>query len=299
MMKLQYALVLLFVTMFFAANAQLRYGFKTGLSIAHFTGPSEVDDAGTDLETWKNVTGFHIGATFTYKFTDNFGLRGELLYSKKGAKYTFDGQSYRVFRYDGGSTLSYGSSRYLVNINNSYLDIPVLGVARWGDFEFSAGGYVGFLIGSVGDGSLRYSGKTAPPQQFQIKDKETNNEELVFNLNYNYRKDDPGAGEGAAKVIAELGTRDVELPKTLGAYFDYTEDRGKVFNGLDYGLIGGFSYYLSSTLYAGIRLQYGLADVTNNTADLSKARINADGTSIYRDDKDKNFAVQVSVGFSF
>lgn len=299
-MKLKYGFALFFFASAMCLNAQIRYGFKTGLNFANFSGPSETNDAGADLETFKNVTGFHIGATFAYSLTDNYSLRAELLYSKKGAKYTFDGQSYRVFRDGTSSTFSTGTSRYLININNSYIDIPVLGVARWGDFEFSAGGYVGFLIGSIGDGSLRYSGgKTAPPQEFDIIDKNTMKKELVFNLDYNYRKDKPGEGDSAQKVIADLGTRDVELPKTLGAYFDYPEDKGKLFNTLDYGVVGGLSYYISSSLYAGLRLQYGLADVTNNDADLSKARVNEDGTFIYRDDKDKNFAVQATIGFSF
>ena len=299
MMKSKYVFALFLLAAAFSLQAQIRYGFKTGLNFAHFNGPSETNDAGADLETWKNVTGFHIGATFSYHFTDNYSLRAEALFSKKGAKYTFDGQSYRVFRYETGSTLSYGNSRYLININNSYIDIPLMGVARWGDFELSAGGYVSFLIGSVGDGSLRYSGKTAPPQQFQIKDKNTGKDELVFNLNYNYRKDDPGEGEFTTKVIAELGTRDVELPGYLGAYFDYPEDKGRLFNTLDYGLTGGIAYYLSRSLYFGLRLQYGMADITNDKADLSKARINDDGTLIYRNDKDKNFAVQATVGFGF
>ncbi len=299
MMKPNYVFAILLLVSSCSLNAQIRYGFKTGLSFAHFNGPSETNDAGASLETWKNVTGFHIGATFSYHFTDNYSVRAELLYSKKGAKYTFDGQSYRVFRYETGSTLSSGTSRYLININNSYIDIPLLGVARWGDFELSAGGYVSFLVGSIGDGSLRYSGKTAPPQEFQIKDKNTGKDQLVFNLNYNYRKDKPGEGDNAGKVIAELGTRDVELPNTLGAYFDYTEDKGNLFNGLDYGLTGGVAYYLSRSLYAGVRIQYGMADITRNAADLSKVSVNADGSGIYRNDKDKNFAVQVTVGFGF
>lgn len=298
-MKSKYVFLFLLLASSFALNAQIRYGFKTGLSFAHFTGPSETNDAGANLETWKNVTGFHIGATFSYHFTDNYGLRMELMYSKKGAKYTYDGQSYRIFRYANGSTLSTGSSRYLINVNNSYIDIPLVGVARWGDFELSAGGYVSFLVGSVGDGSLRYSGKTAPPQEYQVKDKNTKKDELVFNLNYNYRKDDPGEGDNAQVVIAELGTRDVEMPKTLGAYFDYPEDKGNLFNGIDYGLTGGVSYYLSRTLYAGLRIQYGLADITNNNADLSKARVNSDGSLIYRADNDKNFAIQATIGFGF
>jgi hypothetical protein len=304
-MKLKYALAFLLSTFFFSLNAQLRYGFKTGLNFANISGPSELDDTGASLESWGSTTGFFIGATFGYSFSDNYSLRAELLYSKRGAKYTFDGQSYRVFRYSNGQTLSTGTSNYLINVNNSYIDIPLLGVARWGDFELSAGGYVGFLVGSSGDGSLRYMGKTVPAQN-AVKDA-NNVEELIFNLSHNYNKDNIGEGEGPEDYIIKVDTRNVEMPSTLGAYYDYPEDKGKLYNSLDYGLVGGIAYYVSSALYLGVRLQYGLADITNNDADLSKARINVPPpyleipkeSYIYRDDKDKNFVIQASVGFSF
>jgi hypothetical protein len=304
-MKLKYALLFLLATLVFSLDAQIRYGFKTGLNFAKFSGPSETDSEGKALETWDNVTGFHIGATFGYNFTDNYGLNAELLFSRRGVKYIFDGDSYRVFRYPNGETLSTGSSRYLINVNNSYIDIPLTFVARWGDFEVSAGGYAGFMVGSVGDGSLRYAGKTVPLGN-TVTNVETGASELVWNLSHNYRKDNPGEGEGEEKVIAKVDARNVEMPATLGAYYDYPEDRGSLYNGLDYGLIGGVAYYLSSSLYIGARVQYGLADVTNNNADLSKTEIDALTPSIpyeerliYRDDKDKNFMIQASVGFSF
>ena len=52
-------------------------------------------------------------------------------------------------------------------------------------------------------------------------------------------------------------------------------------------------------MYAGVRLQYGLADVTNNQADLQKNSTGNNKALIFRDDKDKNFSIQASVGFSF
>ena len=298
-MKLKHVFCLLFATLAFSMNAQIRYGFKTGLNFAKFSGPSEIDADGKELESWSNVTGFHIGATFGYHFTDNYSLVAELLFSKRGAKYIFDGASYRVFSYSSSPTLSTGTSRYLINVNNSYIDIPLTFVARWGDFEISAGGYTGFLVGSVGDGSLRYSGKTVPLGN-TVTNVGTGASELVWNLNHNYRKDKPGGGEGEGEVIVKVDARNIETPGTLGAYYDYPEDKGKLYNSVDYGLIGGIAYYLSNSLYVGARLQYGLADITNNNADLSKTQINVtDGTLVYLNDKDKNFMIQASIGFSF
>lgn len=285
---------LLLILSVFSLPAQIRYGFKTGLNFATIKGPAEISDAGAGLESWKSITGFHIGLSLGYKVNDYFGLRGELLYTKRGGKYTFDGPSYRIFRYDGGSIYSTGNSKYLINVNNSYIDLPVLAFGRWKDFELSAGGYVGVLVQSIGDGSISYTGgRTAPPKNNSIAD-------LEFNLDYNFRKDAAGKGDDSQTVVAIVDGQTLELPKTLGAYYDYPEDKGNLYNTLDYGLMVGLSYYMSRSLFASIRLQYGLADVTNNNADLSRARTAADHTTLlYLDDKDHNMVIQASVGFSF
>ena len=294
--------ILLLLLGAFSASAQIKYGFKTGLNFARIIGDSETSAAGANLETWKNSTGFHIGMTFAYNFTDNFGLRGEFLYSKRGAKYTFDGPSYRIFKHSMGSILTTGNSRYLISVNNSYLDIPVLAYGRIGNFEVSGGAYVGILVQSAGEGSLRYSGKTALNNDVYINPNKADTE-LNFNLNHNYRRDN--TGEGSAKsddevpVSVKVDGIISETPKTLGAYYDYTEDKGNLYNTIDFGLVGGISYYISTALYLGVRVQYGLSDITNNKADISKSSYSNNGELIFRDAKHQNFMIQASVGFSF
>lgn len=273
------------------AQAQLRYGFKTGLNFASINGPSEMDSGGSELESWSSITGFHIGLSLGYAFNDYLGVRSEFLYSKKGAKYTFDGPSYRIFRLDGVSTLTTGNSRYRININNAYLDIPLVAYGRWKDFELSAGMYASLLVQSIGDGSLNYTNGRTAVLQNPVADVE------LF-LDYNYRKDEPGRGiEGQTEVV-QVDAKTVELPKTLGAYYDFTEDKGNLYNTLDYGLVAGLSYFMSRSLFIGVRLQYGLADLTRNAADLSKGSTD-NGNLLFRDDKDRNVVIQASVGFSF
>jgi len=286
--------LLTFVCLLFAASlpAQIRYGFKTGLNFASIDGVSEVDASGKLLETWKNTTGFHIGATFSLNFTDNLGVRTEFLYSKKGAKYTFEGPGYRFFtQANGTKILTTGNVRYLVNITNSYIDIPLMAFGRFGDFEISAGPYAALNIQSAGEGSLRYEGKS------QLNGASI--DVLEFNLDHNYRKDDPGEGNTAQTVKITVDGKDFELPKTLGAYYDFTEDKGNLYNALDYGLIGGVSYYLSRTLYFNVRLQYGLADLTRDEADLNANKLGPNNAPVFNTRKDRNFTVQASVGFSF
>ncbi|MBL7807175.1 MAG: outer membrane beta-barrel protein [Saprospiraceae bacterium] len=272
------------------------------MNFARFQGPSETDNQGNALENWDNATGFHIGMTFSYKFTDRFGLRGEVLYSKRGAKYSYEGQAFRFFKHTTGQVFTSGTGRYLINVSNSYIDIPLMAYGKFGHFEVYGGGYMGLLVASSGEGSLRYSGKTALGNNAYVNPN-TSETELNFNLNHNYRRDDPGEGssqsDNETAVNVKVDGFIAETPKTMGAYYDYPEDKGALYNTLDYGVVGGLTYYISSSLYLSARIQYGLADITNNKADLSKAKTGENNALLFRDDKDQNFMIQASVGFSF
>lgn len=292
-MKLKYVFSLLLTIVSLSMHAQLRYGFKTGLNFATMKGDSELGVGGAALENWDNITGFQIGITLGYAITDNFGVRGEVLYSKKGAKYTFDGPSYKFFRNANTVKFTTGNAKYLININNSYIDIPVMAYGRWKDLEISGGAYAALLVQSVGEGALTYSNAISviPP----------NNpvSEVKVNLSHNYRKDDPGEGTAGETVNVQVDAAKFDILKTQGAYYDYTEDRGNLYNTLDYGLVAGISYFLGHALYANVRVQYGLSDLTRNEADLSKGAVGDNLSLIYRNDKDRNFVIQASVGFSF
>ncbi len=287
-------LLVLLLAVFVSPSAwgQMKYGFKAGLNFGSIDGPSETNTAGANLENWGTLTSFHIGISVDYGLPGTaFGIRGELLYNKKGSKYTYDGESFRTFRFDDGSTtLTTGNSKYLINVTNAYLDIPVVFYGRWKDFELSAGAYAGFLLQSIGEGSLSYTGGRTLPLQVAVSD-------LEFNLDYDYGSDKAGQGNSDQTVLAQVGGKPLEMPQTLGAYFDYPSDRGSLYNGLDYGLVGGLSYYINS-LYLGFRMQYGLADVSNEEADLSKATTD-NGNPVYRNDTDRNMVYQFSVGFTF
>lgn len=292
-MKLKCVFTLFLAVTSLSMQAQMKYGFKAGLNFATIKGESELGAADKTLENWENVTGFHIGITLGHAVTDHFGIRGELTFSKKGAKYTYDGPSYKFFRNATTTKFTTGNAKYLVNITNSYIDIPLVAYGRWGDFEIAGGVYGALLVQSVGEGALTYSNAiSAVPPNNPV-------DELKVNLSHNYRRDDPGEGETGEIVSVQVDAAKFDVPKTQGAYYDFTEDRGNLYNSFDYGLIGGVSYYLSRALYANVRLQYGLSDLTKTEADLSKSTINDDLTPVYRDDKDRNFTIQATIGFSF
>jgi Outer membrane protein beta-barrel domain len=277
--------------------AQLKTGFKTGLNFATVKGPSETDAAGNNLETWKNTTGFHIGMSIAKPITDAFGVKAEVLYSKKGGLYTFDaptaGTTYRYFKTSNDNVFTTSEKhKVLISTNNTYIDIPLMVYGRYKKFEIQAGGSVGFLVGSFGEGSMSYEGKVNPNNMATTG-------ELNYNLNYNYRKDQPAEfDDKSEKIVVKLNSPQ-EFPATLGAYYEQDTDNGNLYNSVDFSGILGISYFMSRSLYANVRLQYGFSDITNNNADLSRTKLGDNKAPVFNADKDQNFMISASVGFSF
>jgi Outer membrane protein beta-barrel domain len=277
--------------------AQLKTGFKTGLNFATVKGPSETDAAGNNLETWKNTTGFHIGMSIAKPITDAFGVKAEVLYSKKGGLYTFDaptaGTTYRYFKTSNDNVFTTSEKhKVLISTNNTYIDIPLMVYGRYKKFEIQAGGSVGFLVGSFGEGSMSYEGKVNPNNMATTG-------ELNYNLNYNYRKDQPAEfDDKSEKIVVKLNSPQ-EFPATLGAYYEQDTDNGNLYNSVDFAGIFGVSYFMSRSLYANVRLQYGFSDITNNNADLSRTKLGDNKAPVFNADKDQNFMISASVGFSF
>ena len=292
-MKQLFLFVALFVMGTIGAKAQdFSYGVKTGLNFSTFNGPLETA-GGNEVEEFANTTGFHVGAIFNLAFTDLMGVRFELLYSQKGARYRFDGPSYQFLLPDnGGSILTTGEKFITLNVTNSYIDVPVLGYVKATDWlEFSIGASVGLLANSTGAGELIYSGTSALG---------ANIDEFSFTLEYNYRQDETkGADFTDAAAPINVDGQQVTLPTQVGAYYDLERKDGSVFNLLDIGLVGGISLFLNDNLFVGGRLNYGLTDISNSDFDFSRVELGDDNDLIPRDDKDTNLSIQASVGFSF
>jgi hypothetical protein len=288
--------LLAFVLCIFTAHvltAQLRPGVRIGLNISQIKGPSEKGPNGTNLEKVSNLTGFLIGPSFAYPFTDNFGLRGEVLYSRKGGKYEYKGPVTRSFIQDGSSVIVNTSGEKSANliITHNTLDLPIMAYARLGRVEISGGFYASLLFGKVADGEETY----------EWTNQDNSPGKIVNTLSYNYNRDKFGEGDDSKSEIAYFNsaqTRKSTIPKTLGAYYNYSEDRGNLFRTLDYGAAVGASVFLSSSLFVGGRLQYGLADLTRNDADQSRYERDDNNFLLFRNDKDINYNIQVYVGFS-
>jgi len=272
-------------------NDHIGYGFRAGLSLGKYDGPSELGPNGETLETSKMASGFHIGMTLNFKFGDLMGLRTELLFSQRGTDYQYEGPSYYNL---GRNTLQpltlAGTRKQSINVSNAYIDIPLMLYYRIKGFELSGGLNTGLLISSAAGGSINFQGLSpvsgAALTPFDI------------NLNHNYRKDKAGEASTINQQISVDG-RPYDIPSFVGAYYDFTTKDKNLYKPLDISIIGGLSYFLNQGLFLGIRYVHGLGDVDRNEYDISLQSLNTDGSFKTRNDINKSRSWQFSVGFAF
>ena len=266
-------------------------GFRAGINFATINGPSEVSNSGSDLEEYKFTNGFHVGASANYFFNDYFGLRAELLYSQKGTDYNYNGESFWIlYTADDQPIYATGSRNTSLSITNSYIDIPFMAVGRFGRIELSGGLNLGILVSSRGSGELSFSGQTAAGSTV---------DPFTIALEFNYFDDAFQRTDINEVEIRDIDGKTVEIPKTLGANFQELEGDQRLFNTIDLGLIGGLAFYLNQGLYVGLRVNYGLSDLTKTERDPSRRSLDDANNLIFRDDDDRNLNLQASVGFSF
>lgn len=284
---LPFVLLFMIVSRSHAQIDALGFGFRAGLSLAKFDGPSEMGPNGESLETNKMSTGFHIGVQINYKFGDLMGLRSELLYSQRGTDYLYEGPSYYVLDRNTVKEITLlGKRKQSINVSNAYLDIPLSLYYKIKKFEISGGLNVGVLLSSSAGGTIDFEGTSPVTSPFRI------------NLNYNYKSDEAGEGSPDTEILTIQG-QTYDVPKFVGAYYEFPEKDKDLYKTLDLGLIAGLSYFLNEGLYLGVHYVHGLGDVDRNEYDVSLKELNTDGSYIQRNDENKSRSWQFSVGFSF
>lgn len=289
-MKNIFAAICLLIGITSSLGAQnFSYGFRTGLNFNQFNTESEVGPNGEELEELTGNTGFHIGASFSFGFTDLVGLRTELLYSQRGGRRKYDGPGYLTY-FDGDDRvfIEGGNREETINVTNSYVDIPVMVYFRPDGFpvEVFGGAYVGATINSVGSGRLFYTGDSGDPT------------EIILDLNYFRDKPEDTDLEESVELVSN-GIA-YAVPVGVGAYYDRRERDGTRYNTFDFGLTGGLSIFLGRSLFISGRVQYGLNDVTRDRYDVSRQAFDrANDEFIPLDRRDRNFTIQTSVGFGF
>lgn len=262
-------------------------GFKAGLNFNTFSGDAEVDADGNSLETFNNTTGFHVAATFAYSFTDLFGVKADLMYSQKGVNKKFEGPSYLYIYLDDEDIRSPANLRNEQSVVNSYIDIPLMAYYRVGAVEVAGGASMGFLVSSRGSGSGRYSNTIFG-----------NNNDVVLNYETAYFSD--GARRESIVRLSEdpVIPNGPRLPEVIGAYYN-SDNEDPLFRRLDFGLVAEINFFLNNGLFIGGRYNLGLTDVTNSENDLELHQATPSEERVFRDDKDYNRSLQLSIGFRF
>jgi len=294
MNKNKYITLLIFA--FFATNLfaqEYHFGIRAGLNYSKFLGPAEANV----IEEFNLNNGFHFGIVGLMELNDYFSLGAEVLYSQGGTKYNYEGQSYYKINV-GDQLFIWDDLKYDLDISASYINVPIqIHFQPIKRFELIAGVYAGFLVSPVAGGKFDFGTR--------------------FNQypEHNYYSDKAGSVPYGStfeilnvKVPQDDGTVEItQIHKTPGAYYHYTSDEfnsetGKKYNWFDAGLTGGIQYFINSSLYTGIKVEYGLLDVSNDKVDraLSVLEETEEGINyILRDDKDTNLTFQISLGFRF
>ncbi len=271
----------------------LSLGFKAGLGFSSFNDDSELDSDGNEVESFRTQTGFHIGILGRYTFYDDvFGLRFGLIYNQRGGRVDHEGESWFVFNPEDPSW-AVGERDEEIRWSNVYLDIPIEGMVRLGGrFEISAGGYVGFLVGSTGSGDMSFSGRS----------QSTGNAIEDFQVLYDFKPMRDRAGLGSYKGDSQfirMDGRDREAPQEAGTYFEFAEKDGNYFNWFDVGLTGGLTYFINQGLYVNAQYKYGLNHVIRDKYYISKVELGDGNEFVQRSGNRRNHTLMISMGFAF
>lgn len=276
-------------------SEKLGFGFRAGASYAKIIGPSEVGPDGEDLESMTNKNGFHIGATFSYKATDLFGFRGEVVFSQRGSILDYNGPSYYLLgRYNVLRTTVFGTRDQSLKVNNTYFDFPVMVYYKLGIIELSGGFNSSILLSSTGGGSTDFNGNSSlgtPVDPFSVR------------LQHNYKSD--GAMDASAQTFnVNVDGFPYAVPSQAGAYYEFTTKDKNLYKTFDFGLVACLAVYINSGLYVSARYNHGLTDVDRNEYDVSLFNLAPGSTLedpivIQRADDNKSRSWQFSVGFSF
>lgn len=258
------------------------FGVKAGLAYSTLNGDT---DPG---ESYGYKSGFHVGPTFTFKYTDNFGFRAELLYNQLGTKYEYEGRSYFELHNDLESRAIVGDKDVNYNTYMSYVDIPVQVYYRIGDVLEIYGG-VNFMIlgGGTAGGNLKFNNPSLRPNDIDVR------------LDYSYNSDKARTGEGSLGTTYSFNGNRFDVPESLGAYYDHEEKDGRSFSTLDYGIHGGLRVFFNDALYLEGRAYFGFNDVTNNDLDRRQYIETGEPLRQLSEDDDRNMAFSLSLGFSF
>ncbi|MCT4601496.1 MAG: PorT family protein [Marinifilum sp.] len=129
------------VTVFYCANAQVKFGIKTGLNLADIA--QDFKDSDDEDDTKINL-GLSLGVIAEYEFNEKLALQSGLLFTQKGFKEEYKEENYE------------GEDKWKVN----YLEVPMNFAYKMNKFQLYAGPYVAFGISGKYEWEETYNGET-------------------------------------------------------------------------------------------------------------------------------------------
>ncbi len=279
-----------------------KFGIRGGLNYSQYLGLQ--NNTSDYMESYNLNNGIHFGVTFAYHLSDIFGFRTEVGYNQIGTKYRFESESAPyVFRFGLDREVRYGKMIREFDVNNSYIHVPFMVFYKpHRKLELYGGIYTQFLVLQLAGGSIDF---TDPDPRGSLEDGDLKNYSFFQSVDANYYADDPRGTSGTQGLIVALSIdndiQNIGMARTVNGYFELDEDEklASRHNWFDAGLEGGFSYFVNGSLYFGVTAMYGLLDVTNDKADVDYFELNEFNKYIFRDDFDRNFSAQISMGFKF
>jgi hypothetical protein len=267
------------------------YGFKIGTNWTSFKGEKEMDINRKPLEFYVPKLGFHLGFTSDYAFTDNIGMRVEMLYAQKSVLMRYAGEATKFFYTQNTKRriIAKGQLTSKLNVTNTYFELPLsIYFKTDGRIDFSLGASFAFLATSKGVGEMTFEGNTEggyPIPQFASQ------------LNYKFTTDTDSTVVLSDRAINVEENGIIQLPESMGAYYENRSSEQSFFKTIDIGLIGELKYWLTDNLGLGGRVTYSLRDITNNQADFLRYNIDSEKNLIRTLNDDRFLSLQVSLLF--
>ncbi|WP_181307790.1 porin family protein [Rufibacter sp. XAAS-G3-1] len=147
MKKLVVLVAAVFTSYFAQAQTGISLGLKAGVNYSTIMAD---DDEGI-----KYKPDFHVGGFAEYSISDMVSIKPELLYSRKGAKYSFSASDQFI---DGNGETQTITGEVDAKMTFQYLELPVLAKVKAGNLFFEAGPTFGYLLKSTADIKSSFSG---------------------------------------------------------------------------------------------------------------------------------------------
>ena len=267
MKKFNFLFLICMVAFTFSSQAQFGVKFGLNTSASGSYGNSETG------ETAELKLGYQGGVFYNLPVSDKVGIMVELNYEAKGTvskkDYTI---SYPVQDTETGAILGIGEYAVNQEINSvqRYLNIPVLAVFGGNKLKYYAGPNFGFLLEGTAD----------------------------FERTVDVSLGGAVISSSNSGKIKDINWKDYDSFNQIFTPTNVPPKDGDFLNSFELGINVGLMYYLMDNLFIDLRVSQGLTDVTNNHYDYS-IYPSDDYTFESREDIDRNFSIQLGVGYQF